>query len=161
MALIDQAQLEQRIGGAEYLLRFTDDDRDGVADASVVAGILDEASQLAIGHLWAGFPSLDLIDALVASDVAVAGAIGDIACGLAGQRRPEFVNQQTGEPVFGWRRVQGERVLRDIGAARRNAAGEATVGPNQINHMRPSRSIATAPFTFSTSSRDRKGPGGF
>jgi hypothetical protein len=162
--LIDQAIVEQRMGGPKYLVMYADDDADGTADAAIVTAVLDEASRIAEGILWAGFPSLPQIATLAASDTSVRGAIADVACGLFGDRRPELVIE-AGKPAQHWRREQGERVLKQIARTDRRAPGEATAGVNTQLSNRTSREKPPTTFVFSDTGAQRaaggRGPGGF
>jgi hypothetical protein len=160
--LIDQADIERRIGGPATLVRLTDDNGDGIADAAIVAEIISEASGLGVGLLWNGFPSEPQITTLVDADISVKNAIVDIACALCGQRRPEWVNDR-GEPMMLWRRKQGEGVLRDIVKRDRRSGGEATAGTNTLTRSRRSARTTSgcAKSYFANSDKDPKGPGGF
>lgn len=160
--LITQADLERRLGGPAVLVRLAADDGGVAADATIVADLLAEASLLGYGLLWNGFPSEEQIALLVTNDVAVKGAVCDIACGLAGQRRPEWVNDK-GEPMMGWRRLQGERVLAQIVKRERRAGGEQQAGTNTLTRSRRSARMKddSAPSFFANSDKDPKGPGGF
>ena len=160
--LITQGQLENRIGGPAKLVQLLDDNGDGVADAGLVAEVLEEATQLGVGLLWDGFPTYELVALLVANDLAIVGAFCDIACGLAGQRRIEFTNPQ-GLPVFDSRRKQGEKVLAEIARAKRRASGEEQAGRNSLLHARRSRNVQAEPFIFAKSGSDPndRGPGGY
>lgn len=159
-ALVTQAGLERRIGGPRYLVQLTDDNGDGVADADTVAQILDEASRIGEALLWDGWPNNDQIAALVAADVALQGAIYDIACGLAGDRRPEW-RAADGEPFYSTRRTRGEAYLREVAMAKgRRSRAEGAVGANAI--VGPRTTAQNPPvFTFAASSSNTKGPGGF
>lgn len=162
--LISQSDVEQRMGGPRYLVQLTDDDGDGTADTAIVAWGLDEASRIAEGLLWRGFPSLTKIAALVAADSAAKGAVADIACGLFGGRRNEFVTE-AGKPQQHWRREQGEKYLRQIAETARRSPGEASVGANDMLRMRVTREVPPTTFVFSDTSAERaaggRGPGGF
>ena len=159
-SLIDQAGLERRLGGARYLLQLTDDDGDGVADTATVAQILDEASRIGESLLWDGWPNIDQIAELVSSDIALQGAIYDVACGIAGDRRPEW-RDGAGEPFYAGRRTRGETYLREVAAARgRRSRAEGAVGTNAIIGPRTTGPAAHA-FFFAATSSNPKGPGGF
>ncbi len=162
IVLITQGQLETRMGGPSYLVKLTDDNGDGTADAGIVTEILTEASQLAVGCLWNGFPTQELVKTLVDNDLSAKGAICDIACGLAGQRRPELADGQ-GKLLFAGRRKQGEDTLRGIAQAKLRSAGEQVAGRNDLLHARRSRNVANEPFIFAKSGSDPndRGPGGF
>ena len=160
-ALIDQAGLERRLGGARYLLQLTDDDGDSVADTAVVAQILDEASRIGESLLWNGWPNTDQIAELVAADVALQGAVCDIACGLAGDRRPEW-RDGAGAPFYAGRRARGEAYLREVAAARgRRSRAEGSVGTNAVVGPVVAGPGGARPFFFASSSSNPKGPGGF
>lgn len=163
--LITQADLEYRLGGPVRLVQLADDDGDGTADPAIVSAAIDEASRLAEGILWSGFPNITQIATLVANDSSLRGAISDIGIALLGDRRPEFVND-AGKPRENWRRAQGEKVLRDIARTdRRAAAGEAVAGANTELQSRSSREKPPTTFVFSDTGAQRaaggRGPGGF
>jgi hypothetical protein len=159
-ALITQAQVETRIGGPAYLVRLTDDDGDGTADAAIVTALIAEATATAVGLLKPGFQSYETVAALAADDESVMGAIVDIALGLFGARKQEFHDEQ-GRGMFWMRRRDAEALLSRMGTAKQRAKGEQAVGRNRLLGTRVSRNIATDPYVFQSSSRDRKGPGGF
>lgn len=158
--LITQADIELAIGGPEYLIRFTDDDRDNTADAGVVAMLITRASQIAIGRLKNGFPSFEDVQNLVNDDEQVRGFVVDIACGLAGERRPDMVTAD-GKPILRWRREQGEKGLTAIGQAQARAAGEeGAAGTNRLLHARTSVDIADRAFYFPRQTRGSNSPNG-
>src|SRR5678816_1687641 len=163
--LITQADIELRIGGPEVLARFCDDDRDGTSDADVVAMLISDASQEAIGLLHNGFPTFALVAKLVQEDESVLRSIVDIACGMAGDRRPDMVDGG-GNPIMGGRRDRGAKRLRELAQAQQRAAGEEEAGPNAILRSRVSRNISLPgeAFYFPRQSRgdnSPKGGGGF
>ena len=159
--LITQALVEQRLGGPRYLVRLADDDGDGVADATIVAATLNEASRIGEGLLLQGFPDVVRLRAVVAADVALQGAIADVAIGLFGQRRVEWTDAASGRPFGASQRERGEKYLKDVaGAEHRRSTGEAVAGQNVL--LAGATTNTNPPtFTFSKTSANPKGPGGF
>lgn len=157
--LFTQADLELRIGGPRYLVQLTDDDGDGIADVQVVSYIRIEASKIAKGILWGAWPSEDQIEALVLKDPAVLGFVCDLAAGIAGGRRPEWVTND-GKPFFGWRYERGQRELRKLSELSLRTPAEAEVGTNQTLAARTTGETPTYRAFLPTREHPR-GRGGF
>ena len=155
-ALIDQGDLETRVGAAT-VVQFTDDDGDGVADAATITWLLDTSSRIAEGILLKGYPSTDSIALLVGADPALLNDVVEIACGLMGGRRSGLLGPDGKVPYDGWRERACKR-LQDVATAAIRSAGESAGGMNQILKTRvtPKRDMIFA------ATRDKpNGSGGF
>lgn len=155
-ALISQADVEKRIGALAFA-RLCDDDGDGAADAPVVEELLEEASKIAEGILLRSF-SRATIAKLAADDIALRGAICDVAIGLAGRRRPELLGPNGN--AYTEMRKDGERVLFNMTKAEQRIAAEETDGANgtiggAISVHLPARHV------FARSRTNPRGSGGF
>ena len=156
MALVEQADVERRIGRQSFA-RLCDDDGDGVADPAVVADLLEEATHVAEGILLRAF-SRATIAKLAATDVALRGAICDLAIGLAGRRRPELLGPN-GNPYTEMRK-EGERVLAMMCKAEQRIAAEENVGANATIGGATTRPVPPR-HVFATSRTNPRGSGGF
>ena len=154
--LIDQADLEQRIG-PRMLAQLLDDDGDAVADESNVSWVTSTASKIAAGILRSGFGDYAQIEALVAADEAVKNDVVEIGCGLAGGRRPGLVGQNGKCPYDGWR-VRAEKRLREVASAKTRAIGEDTAGANKTiaTSVSPTRTPC-----FAATKANPQGGGGY
>lgn len=158
--LIDQSELELHIG-VQTVAQLATDDGGDTPSASVIAKVLQGASDAARGILRKGFTDDqvdDLVDALVGDDQAVKDHILDIAAGLLGQRRPGLLSAEGKTPFSGFR-SRGERALREIADAKRRAAGEAGAGNNRRLRARTNQPTKTP--IFASTEADPVGPGGY
>lgn len=128
-SLFTQADLELRLGGPSYLTRLSDDNGDGIADVQVLRYIQSEATKIVQGAVWGAWPSVEQVKALVGGDTALLGFACDVAAGLAGSRRPEWVTVD-GKPFFEWRYQRGITELRRLADGRLRSAGESAAGTN-------------------------------
>ena len=156
MALITLADVEKRIGAVNFV-RLCDDDGDGIADPATVAEILEEATHIGEGILLRAF-ARSTIAKLAASDVALRGAICDIAIGLAGRRRPELLGPNGN--AYTEMRKEGERVLSNMTRAEQRIAAEEQQGVNgtiggAISAQLPVKHV------FARSRTNPRGSGGF
>jgi hypothetical protein len=156
VAHVAPVDVERRIGAVNFA-RLCDDDGDGVADPAIVAEVLEEASRIAEGILLRAF-SLSTIAKLAASDIALRGAICDVAIGLAGRRRPELLGP-TGNPYTEMRK-DGERVLFNMTKAEQRIAAEEQHGVNGTIGGGISVGLP-AKHVFAPSRTNPRGSGGF
>lgn len=155
-ALITKARLELRVG-AQTLARFLDDDGDGNADADPTEEVLLESSQIARGILLSGF-TLAQIDTLAEADLAVRGAICDIACDLMARRRLHLLNDDGKTPYSGFR-DRAEALLKRVAAGDQRSAGEEEAGANAT--IAVTTSLSPVSHIFRASKANPTGPGGF
>ncbi len=155
MSDITQAQLEARIGAAA-VGRLFDDDGDGVADDALVKAVLDDATGYARGQLLKAFRP-DQIDALKADPLYVA-AICDVAIGIAGERRAEWLNDQ-GKGLYDARLQRGRETLKNIAAAKERLGKESTVGQNAL--VGGTVTHPTPTFVFAPTKGSPQGRGGY
>ena len=156
MALISPTEVARRIG-AQNFARLCDDDGDGTADPQIVDEIVEEASSIAEGILLRAFPRATIAK-LAASDIALRGAICDVAIGLAGRRRPELLGPN-GNPYTEMRK-DGERVLFNMTKAEQRIAAEEQQGVNGTIGGGISVGLP-AKHVFATSRTNPRGSGGF
>jgi len=109
-------------------MELTDDNGDSVADTSVVAALLTQASDIARSALYPAFTSAQA-ESLASSDSSVKAAVVEICCGLAGSRRLHLLSADGRQPFYGWLE-RAEQKLRDVAAGKIRAVGEATAGAN-------------------------------
>jgi predicted aconitase len=155
-ALFTQVDLERRIG-PQTLAQYTDDNRDKIADASIVTEILEEASDICRGILRGSFSDAQ-IATLAANDFAVRGALCDIGADLSARRRPALLSADGSTPYTTWRR-NAEQTLERIAKLQRRAAGETLAGVNRNIRARPNRD--PYPAIFVGTKANPRGPGGF
>jgi len=87
------ADIQLRGGGSSVTAALFDDDGDGVPDPTVVTVIADEATAAVKARLLLkGFTGAQLD--LLADDPIIRGYATDIALGIAGRRRPEFIDRE-------------------------------------------------------------------
>lgn len=158
-SLFTQADLELRIGGPAYLARLCDDNGDGTADVQVVRYIQAEATKIVQGVLWGAWPSVTQIKELVGADAGLLGFTCDVAAGLAGSRRPEWVTND-GKPFFEWRYARGVGELRRVSDGRLRTPSEATVGTNETLFIR-TEPAPPATRQFLPTREKPRGTGGF
>lgn len=158
-SLFTQSDLELRMGGPRYLVQLCDDNGDGVADVAAVRYIKAEATKIVQGLLWGAWPSESQIKDLVGRDAGLLGFTCDIAAGLAGSRRPEWVTAD-GKPFFEWRYARGVKELRNIQEGRVRTSSEATVGTNETLFIR-TEPAPPATRQFLPTRELPKGRGGF
>ena len=138
-----QKHLELRVG-AQTVARFCCDDGSEIADPAIVLEILEEAQDIAEGILKKGFPDQTQRTQLLENDRAVRGAAIDVALGLMGRRRPEFLSadQKGQSPYDGWRR-DGEKHLERVSTAEIRARGEEANGVGNNAHVAGEVSVKT------------------
>lgn len=158
MALVTQAQLETQFG-AGTVQRYCDDNRDGVADAGVVAQVLDEGSDIAHSILRTAFSDAAIV-LLAANDAGIRGAALDICAERMGNRRVELRNPDGTTPFTEARRT-AEKHLRHIADAERRSKGEALAGKNPTVGVRVNRELPSKDLVFAGTAENPKGPGGF
>lgn len=91
---LTQAEFEQQFG-ADTIRRGFDDDGDGEADTALVMNTLGRADARAMGILMKGGDEV-WARKILQDDEAVRGYAYDIAAGMMGLRRPEFMNAVAG-----------------------------------------------------------------
>lgn len=114
MAMISQSDVELRMG-AQRLIDCTDDDRDGVADAAVVAAILADATAVMEVALQAAGHEIPV--ETVTPFMRLQGAW--VGAHLAARRRPEWHDEKGNAPYH----VEHDQALKELGklAARKIA----------------------------------------
>lgn len=91
---LTQKEFEQQIG-VDTVRRGFDDDGDGEADTHLVMNALERADAMAIGILSKGNDAI-WARKILQGDIAARGYAYDIAAGMMGLRRPEFMNAVSG-----------------------------------------------------------------
>ncbi len=154
--LITRADLAARFTDA-VVKQLADDIGDDSATATVLADVLAEATSIGISHLRSAWPTPDQVATLVAEDPAVKGAFCDIAIGLLGRRRQEFL--ANGATLYSPNQAAAEARLKNMAKGADRPAGENEAGANPIVQTRTNRDERV--FTFQGNSRNPKAPGGF
>jgi hypothetical protein len=153
---LTQAELEKRYS-PQTVVQFCDDDGDLVADAAIVAMVLEDAEEAALGLLLMGGPRA-WADATLAGNKAARNAAYQIAAGIMGERRAEFM--VNGRGVYASTKADGERKLAAIAAAEQGNTAAATAGPNTHEAYKSAPREAARVF-LTTRTTDYKAPGGF
>ena len=156
--------LNNRIG-ANRVLKYFDDDRDGSvldSDPAVVA-ILDEAEGEAFSRMLRAYGNAQAIIDLADNDPVFKGHIAWVACELASERNTEF----TDSDGWGAFKAQYERALayfENLSKGRQRSRGEAVAGKNNNvgGNVKPAPPAATeGNFVFAPSTKAPTGHGGF
>jgi phage gp36-like protein len=153
---VARADLVARIG-ADTVAQLFDDDRDGVADDEPLNTILDDANRLTEARLLLkGFTRDQL--ALLSTDGTLRRFASDIALGLAGRRRPEWIDAE-GRGRFDAISREAEKNLTLIAQGELRVPAESVHGGNQnlVGAIR----VPDPPFVFTGSRANPRGPGGF
>ena len=168
---LTQAGLERRVG-PETVSRFFDDSGAGRANPTLVMECLEEAEAIALGILGKGVDALASRVRVLQKDPAALGAAYDIAAGLMGRRKPEFLTASTtsgqGSLYDAWRR-EAEKVLERIAAGERRTLAEVVPsGAAPVNaHVafatspNPPDRVFLEPSSTSRSGRRYSGSGGY
>lgn len=155
--------LEQRLT-AQRLVEMFDDDGDGMltgADLATMQTIMDEANDIVAGLLInKGFSAAQL--ELLRADKQIQRAWSGIAAQLAGERKPEWLNDRGQGPydAFG---ARGRAELKALASGETRSLIETTAGGSGAN-LGLSGNVENRAFLFSPDPRnpnDRFGPGGF
>ena len=152
---LTQKEFEQQIG-VDTVRRGFDDDGDGEADTHLVMNALERADAMAVGILSKGNDAV-WARKILQGDISARGYAYDIAAGMMGMRRPEFMNAVGGnggslyQPAANVARKELERMsdAETRSRAEREAGANAHVAAG-VTH-RP-----TDQFVFLTS-RNRRG----
>jgi hypothetical protein len=150
-----QLEAEQRHGAARFAASL-DDDGDGVADAVLVTKYVDDADDFVRVFLQGkGFTKAQVELAPIKDNKTLRNAATDILIGMAGERKPEWRDEQgrgrhdvelkRGKEMLGML-AKGELRIPEAGT-RTNLGGRITA-PDPV-------------FTIAPSSGNPKGPGGF
>lgn len=125
-AYIEQLDLERRVG-ARKVVEYCDDDGDGVADAPVVAALIQRASGVADSILLPAFSIAEIVQLM--TDPMAKGSVEDIAIAIMGGRRGEFITPDGRTPYDGWEK-RGKETLRAVASGAERIAKEEAVGRN-------------------------------
>lgn len=113
--------------GPETVARFFDDSGAGRANTTLLMECLEEAESIALGILGKGVDALASRVRVLQKDPAALGAAYDIAAGLMGRRKPEFLTAGTGSgggSLYDAWRDKAEKVLERIAAGERRTVAE-------------------------------------
>jgi hypothetical protein len=154
--LVTRAQLELRFGPRTVAL-YVDDDGDELGDSAVMALVLQEGSQRAVGLLLPGFSEAQILK-LVDNDAAVRGYVLDICADVMGRRRPEHFDADGNTP-YTKIRERAEAELSRIAKAETRARGESQAATNEVLQSRTN--LTPSPLQFSKSTTYPTGQGGF
>jgi hypothetical protein len=154
--------LEQRLT-AQRLVELFDDDGDGAVAGSDLASlqtIMDEANDIVAGLLLnKGFNAVQL--ELLKADKQIQRAWSGIAAQLAGERKPEWLNERGQGPydAFG---LRGRAELKALATGETRSLIETVTGGSGAN-LGISGGVQTRAFLFSPDPNDPndRGPGGF
>jgi hypothetical protein len=155
---IDQGDLERRMG-AETFVQCTDDDNDGVADATVVSELCDDVDavvrSLLIGKGW----TPDQITKLE-SDKAIRRLAAWIGADLTAERRQQFRNPD-GSTQYTDRARDARADIQKYATGELRSIAEPQAGKNA--NLGSQKSNKTPKYYFTSDPRDPndRGPGGF
>jgi hypothetical protein len=158
-----RADLEARIGAARVVQLF-DDDGDGLvegADLATLQQTLGDADDVVTGLLLNKGFTLEQLE-ILKGDRQVLRAWAGIAAQLAGERRPEWLDDE-GLGPFDALGIRARAELKALAAGEIRSVKEAETGGTGMNPILQS-DTTDRPFIFNPDPRDgtdRFGPGGF
>lgn len=160
---VNRSDLEKQIT-LRRVVELFDDDCDGVvekADAEGLAEVMAEANDITIGALYGkGFTAQELNG--LSRDRSIRRCAVQIAAQIAGSRRAEFMNPQTGEGPFDTMGKRGREYLAKLSAGEYRSRLEEQHGSNYS--IGGANTATDPPFIFSRDPSNRSdpyGPGGF
>lgn len=127
MADITQADLEARFTPRQVQRVFTDDGANTVGPRLELA--LEEASKIARAILRKSWPGATNLDALIANDASIIGAIATIAMELGANAHPEWQNAD-GTGPYSKAGIAARATLTAVAAAELRPESEAQAGAN-------------------------------
>lgn len=144
-----------RFDGVDGLL---DGDGDGVADATRVAALQEEAGSILETLLASAFPDPEQRVRMVELDPRLRGLAADLFVGLAGRTKSAFLGADGVGPYVKMQE-KAEATLREYAEAKLRSTAEPTTGANPILSSSSTRH-PDAGFVF-VSTRRRAAGGGF
>lgn len=165
IVFVDDARLQNKMGAAHWLEYF-DDNNDGVADAAPLAAVLEDANADVVACLMGkGYTATRLEEMADAGDKVLSRIAANIAMGYAGERRPEWLNDE-GKGPFDKLRADAMARLKLIGTAQQRVPSEAEVGRNtQVGGRVSKNQNRDGHFVIANTAEGRargsRGPGGF
>lgn len=159
---VNRSDLEKQITKAR-LIQLFDDDGDGLVegdDAEALAECMAEASAIVTNHLVGKGFDVEQLNGL-SRDRGLRRAACNIAAEIAGPRRPEFINPQTGAGPYDAMGQRGREYLKEFAKGALRSRLEDQHGKNAT--VRGALSYPTPKFIFSRDPSDPNdnGPGGF
>jgi len=143
--------------GAETVTQLFDDDGDGVADTAPLNACIEDANRLTEARLLhKGFSHVQLSG--LAVDATLCRLATEIALGLAGRRRPEWITAD-GRGRYDAIATAAKADLDLIAQGRLRLAAEGDAGAN--TSIRGSIRTPEPVFVFAASGANTRGPGGF
>ena len=158
-ALITQADLELRIG-ARNLLKLTDEQHNATVTAALITRACAIATSVGVGLLMPGFEADAQVQLLVENDEGVKNAFVEIAIAWLGGRKPGMLAADGSTPFSNWR-APAEKMLAEIAAGKRRAAGEVLAGTNKAAIPMRVQPLAAGDTIFLATTDNPTGPGGF
>lgn len=157
MADITQADLEAKFTPRQVQRVFTDEG--SPTPGPRLAAACEEASKIARAILRKSWPSAEALDALIADDAGVRGAICTLAMEIGADAHPEWIAD--GKGIFTDAADRARKVLEAVAKAELRPESEATAGTNPTYQDRITLSQEPEPQFLFAPSGGKRPTGGY